>query len=112
MKLLLVKNGKNQYELLSPETYGMSTWGSNHQVSLTKKTKFWYIQSWTAGNCWVDDVTYETKLNVVKETSDMDEIFRYLIEHNVKEIQPFFEETRKIYNEYIDFMKCINRGEE
>lgn len=112
MKLLLVKNGKNQYELLSPKTYGMSTWGSSHQVSLIKKTKFWYIYSWTAGNYWIDDDIYETKLNVVKETSNIDEIIRYLIEHNVKEIQLFLDEARKIYNEYIDFMKCINRGEE
>lgn len=108
MKLLLVKKGKKQYELLSPETYGMSTWGSgSYQTGLKKKQKFWYIESWSYGGEWLDDELDETKLNVVKETSDIDEIIRYLVEHNVKEIKLFFEEARKIYNEYIDFMKCM-----
>lgn len=112
MKLLLVKKGKNQYDLVSPETFGMETWGSSsYQVGLKKKRKFWYIEFWSYGGEYLDDELDETKLNVVKETSDIDEIIRYLNEHNIKEIQHIYEEAKKIFNEHIEFMKWINRGD-
>ena len=88
MRYLLVKEkNKKIYNLYCPDIYGAETWGSGYsQTRLKKKRKTWYIETWCYGGEWLDDETIETKLNVVKETADLDEIIHYLTKHNAKEI--------------------------
>lgn len=106
MKYLLVKEKGKKFSLYCPESYGLPSWGSSSfQTSIIKKRKFWYINTWIAGNEWVDDEEIESKLNVVLETSDLDEIVRYVMQHNEKEIEYLLKEAREIYNEYLDVME-------
>ena len=112
MRYLLAKEkAKKNYTLYCPDTFGAKSWGSSYsQTSLTKKRKSWYIETWCYGGEWLDDEIIETKLNVVKETADLDEIIHYLVKHNAKEIEHIYKDARKIYNEYLDlaehFHKC------
>lgn len=110
MRYLLVKEkGKRKYNLYSNETFGMNTWGSSSQDSLVKKKKYWYVQHWSAGNEWIEDEEYEYKLNVVKETADLDEIISYLVAHNVKEIEPIIQSAKEIYNDYLNLMMWMTQ---
>ncbi len=104
MRYLLVKEkNKKAYNLYCPDTYGVETWGSDSsQTGLKKKIKSWYIETWYYGGEWSEDEITETKLNVVKETADLDEIIHYLAKHNEKEIEHIYKDARKIYNEYLD----------
>lgn len=104
MRYLLAKEkNKKAYTLYCPDTYGAESWGSSSsQAGLKKKRKAWYIETWRYGGEWLDDETIETKLNVVKETADLDEIIHYLAKYNAKEIEHIYEDARKIYNEYLD----------
>ena len=104
MRYLLVKEkNKKAYTLYCPDTYGVESWGSSSsQTGLEKKRKAWYVKTWRYGGEWLDDETIETKLNVVKETADLDEIIHYLAKHNAKEIEHIYKDARKIYNEYLD----------
>ena len=104
MRYLLVKEkNKKAYNLYCPDIYGAETWGSSSsQTGLKKKRKSWYIETWCYGGEWLDDETIETKLNVIKETADLDEIIHYLAKHNAKEIAHIYKDARKIYNEYLD----------
>ena len=109
MRYLLAKEkGKKNYTLYCPDTFGAKSWGSGYsQTSLTKKRKSWYIETWYYGGEWLDDEIIETKLNVVKETADLDEIIRYLTENNEKEIEHIYKDARKIYNEYLDLSEAF-----
>ena len=104
MRYLLAKEkNKKAYTLYCPDTYGAESWGSSSsQTGLEKKRKAWYVKTWRYGGEWLDDETIETKLNVVKETADLDEIIHYLAKHNAKEIEHIYKDARKIYNEYLD----------
>ena len=104
MKYLLAKEKGNSFELYSPETFGMETWGMTSQTSLEKKNKYWYIHSWSAGNEWIEDINEEYKLNVVLETADLDEILRYVFIHNKAEINHILQEAKEIYTNYFDFL--------
>lgn len=105
MLYLLIKEKGNTFKLYSPDTYGVDTWGSNSQTSIVKKKKYWYINHWTAGNEWVDDEEYDSKLNVIKETADLDEIIRYVVAatNDRKIIENILIEAQNIYNTYIKF---------
>ena len=109
MRYLLAKEkGKKNYILYCPDTFGAKSWGSSYsQTSLNKKRKSWYIETWYYGGEWLDDKIIETKLNVVKETADLDEIIRYLAMHNEKEIEHIYKDARKIYNEYLDLSEAF-----
>lgn len=108
MRYLLAKEkGKKQYSLYCPDTYGSHSWGSTTQNSLIKKRKSWYINYWSAGNEWIEDEEYQYKLNIVLETSDLDEIIRYVAQHNEKEIEHLLKDARVIYNEYLDFSEWV-----
>ena len=101
--LLVKEKNKKAYTLYCPDTYGVESWGSSSsQTGLEKKRKAWYVKTWRYGGEWLDDETIETKLNVVKETADLDEIIHYLAKHNAKEIEHIYKDARKIYNEYLD----------
>ena len=101
--LLVKEKNKKTYNLYCPDIYGTETWGSSSsQTGLKKKRKAWYIETWYYGGEWSEDEITETKLNVVKETADLDEIIHYLTKHNEKEITHIYKDARKIYNEYLD----------
>ena len=74
VRYLLVKvKNKKAYNLFCPDIYGAETWGSSSsQTRLKKKRKAWYIETWRYCGEQLDDETIETKLNVVKETADLD----------------------------------------
>ena len=110
MRYLLVKEkNKKTYTLYCPDTYGVETWGSDSsQTGLKKKRKSWYIETWCYGGERSEDEITETKLNVVKETADLDEIIHYLAKHNAKEIKHIYKDARKIYNEYLDLAEYFH----
>lgn len=95
MKYLLVKEkGKRKYTLYCPDTFGVETWGSgSYQTELKKKRKYWYIETWNYGGEWLEDEITETKLNVVIETSDLDDIIHYVAKYNEKEIEHIYIKT-------------------
>ena len=109
MRYLLVKEKGNNFQLYSPDTYGMETWGGSSQSSIVKKKKHWYINHWTAGNDWIEDINEDYKLNVVLETPDLDEIIRYIVANNNdrKLIEYILVEAQNIYTEYITFSRCM-----
>ena len=108
MRYLLVKNGK-EVHLYSPDTYGMETWGTNDQDSITYKRKYWYISSWSAGNEWVDDREYDYKLNVVKSTTHVFEIMNYVEEKYPKSLESVTRELLKILEDYRAFEEWWER---
>jgi hypothetical protein len=112
MTYLLVKEkGNKNYTLYCPDTFGIESWGSSSsQTGLKKKRKSWYIETWYSGGKWLEDEITETKLNVVKETADLDEIIRYLVNHNEKEIEHIYKDARKIYNEYLDLSEYFHKN--
>ena len=117
MKYLLVKEKiKRKYTLYCPDTFGVETWGSgSYQTELKKKRKSWYVETWNYGGEWLEDEITETKLNVVRESSDLDDIIHYLAKYNEKEIEHIYKDARKLYNEYLDICESMyknyNKGE-
>jgi hypothetical protein len=106
MKYLLVREKNNKFNLYCPDVYGSDTWGSTSQVSLEKKRKYWYIQHWTAGNDWIEDETYEERLNVVLESTDLKEIVSYVSRNtkgNRAAISSILVKAQDIYNDYVAF---------
>lgn len=107
MTLLLIKCSKNNYEILSPSTYGMKTWGHRTQDSLIKKRKYWYIESWQAGQDYCDDQVEYIKLNVVLETTDIDEIMRYVYNHEISCGRKLIKDYQEIIKDWISFESNI-----
>ena len=112
MTLLLIKNSKTNYSLLSPDTYGMDTWGMDAQRTLEKKYKHWYTHYWRAGDEWVDDYEEEHRLNVVLETTNITEIIHYLYDHKAKcFLNDILDTFKEIVDDYIDFAKWASQGD-
>lgn len=108
MTLLLVRNSKSSYTLLSPNTYGVDTWGMNSQRDLIKKRKNWYTTFWCGGNDFVDDYLEKDKINVVLETSNIGEVVKYLHEHKKdKCIENILNEFLEITKDYVAIEKWI-----
>lgn len=108
MTFLLIKYNK-KLDVVSPETYGMDTWGSwSHQESIEKKKKYWYTRYWSPGGEWLEDTVVERKLNVVVETTDIQDILRYVYEKYDEQIPIIIEQIREIVNDYLDFIKHFN----
>jgi len=107
MTLLLVRNSKSSYSLLSPNTYGTDTWGMSSQRSLIKKRKHWYTTCWFGGNDYIDDYYSEDRINVVLETKDIDEVLKYLQNKKAKCIFTILDEYVEIINDYIVIEKYM-----
>ena len=107
MTYLLVKEKNNKFTLYSPETFGMDSWGDMfHQTSLKKKKKYWYIESWSAGNEWVEDSVDHFKLNVVLETKDLQQVLTYVInatEGSQAAIGSVLVQAQEIYHDQVAF---------
>lgn len=110
MTLLLNKHFKD-YTLLCPGIYGYQTWGTSSQDDLIKKRKNWYITNWTTGSDVydIDDTYSEEKLNIVLETTDMDEVIRYLESKKVSKecINKILDEYSKIVEDFVEVEKWI-----
>ena len=102
------KKNEKRYEILSPSTYGMETWGDFHcQKSLEKSRKNWYIKTWYSGGDYYDDETYKVKLRVVFETSDSKELEKYIfsLKDNIEPegVIDLLTQVKTIVNDEIDF---------
>ena len=102
MVFLVVKYGE-RLEVVSPETYGMDTWGGSHQEGIEFKKDGWYSTWWSAGNEWIEDTNEEDKLDVVLETENFEEVLKYFIEHSPKEYRKANATIKEIINDYLDF---------
>lgn len=80
MRFLLTGN-KKHLSVLSPDTYGVETWGSSSQDSLKKMRKNWYFTNWTSGGIWGKDTYTKAKCPVLLETKDPDKIILYIHKH-------------------------------
>ena len=78
----------------------MSTWGFSSQTSIKKKRKYWYIDSWSSGNSYVDDEYYSQRLNVVLETSDIDSIMDYIYKCNAPCQKQIIDSYKEIVNDW------------
>ena len=107
MKLLLIKSSKTNYSLLSPDTYGMRTWGSDSQESLEKKRKHWYKSIWKSSSIYEDDSLEEYKLDVVLETTDMNKIVKYLSKIKSNCLHDILDSYKKIVDDYVSFIKWM-----
>lgn len=89
--------------LVSPETYGLETWGMSQQKGIRQDDDGkWYFEWWSSGNEWIEDTNEELEINVLLETIDLDEVVSYVITNSPSEVQEILSEAKKIYNEYID----------
>lgn len=106
MKYLVVKEKSGKFVLYCPDTFGIETWGMTTQLSLEKKKKYWYIHHWSAGNEWIEDENYDERLNVVLETTSLQEVLAYTIKETNNSraaIESLLIQAQKIQNEYIAF---------
>lgn len=106
MRYLLAKEKSGKFVLYCPDIFGSETWGMTTQLSLEKKKKYWYIRHWTAGNEWVEDETYDERINVVLETSSLKEALNYVIKYtkgNQTVVGSLLVQAQNIYNEYTAF---------
>ncbi len=81
MLLLLVKHESGDLEVISPDNYGMATWGMSTQEGLKKKEDGWYTTYWSDGGQWLEDTYEEDKLNVILETVDVDEVLSFILKY-------------------------------
>lgn len=62
-------------QLFDTEYYGEETWGQNTQDSIEQKDEnTYYFHHWVAGNEYVDDSTYESKIEVLKASDKIEEV--------------------------------------
>ena len=106
MTFLLVSY-KGSFQLLSPSTYGLDTWGSNHQIYLEKKFKYWYLCTWIYGGDYNDDYYDEVKLNVVLETFNVDELLRFIINNAPYSFDFIISSLKTIIDDNVSLYKMI-----
>jgi hypothetical protein len=102
MRFLVIKTN-DSLDVVSPETYGMATWGANTQEGIDKRDDGWYSTYWSAGNEWIEDTIEEDKLDVVLETKDIDEVLAYVLKNNPKEFHKIITAIKDIVIDYLDF---------
>ena len=120
MTFLLVgtKKSKN-LEVISPDTYGIETFGNGyHQEDLKKIGKTWYYTEWSNGGEHLDDTYFETKCPVLLETTDPDEIIRYIDKNYrnnkvskdtnlINMLRKALDDIEKIYKDWIDWERWV-----
>ena len=102
MVFLIIKKDDN-LEVVSPETYGMDTWGGSTQQGIEKRPDGWYSTYWSDGGQWLDDINEEDKLDVVLETKNFDAVLEYFIKNNSKNYRKAIASIKEIINDYLDF---------
>jgi len=69
------------------------------------------LTSWTAGNDWIDDTLYKTKLNVVIETKELSDIIKYIEKNNEKQLREIVEAASKILADKAAFDSWVLKGD-
>ena len=87
MFLLLERHPGKRFSIYCPEIYGCESWGSLDQHSIVKKRTHWYFTHWSYRGEYQDDINEETRINIVLETEDFEEILEYVKIRNKKELE-------------------------
>lgn len=117
MILLVVKHEQGDIEVISPENYGMETWGMLTQEGLKQKEDGWYTTYWSSGGKWLEDFYEEDKLNVLLETTDVDEVLTFILKQEnltIEKIKELIEQIKEILNDtlwWFEYMYLKNEEE-
>ena len=101
---LLIKT-VNGIDAIYTDWYGNETWGNRHQKSIVKKRKYWYLESWTAGNFFFDDEVIYQKLDVVFESNTVQDLLDYVEEHYPNDFEMIEASLTEQLEEFNDFLK-------
>lgn len=110
MIFLVVKHSKGNIEVLSPENYGMDTWGMSTQEGIDKKDDGWYTTYWSDGGHWLEDTYEENKLNVLLETTDVEEVLTFILQQEnltVEKMKELVKQIKKIFNDSIMWFEYL-----
>lgn len=109
MILLVVKHENGKIEILSPESYGMETWGMSAQEGIDKEDDgCWYITYWSDGGQWLEDTYEEFKLNVLLETTDVSEVLTFILNQEnltVEKMKELIEQIKEIFDDVIGWFE-------
>lgn len=95
----------NDIDAIYTDWYGNETWGGRHQKSIVKKRKYWYLESWTAGNYFFDDEVIYQKLDVVFESNTVQALLDYVEEHYPNDFEMIEASLTEQLEEFNDFLK-------
>ena len=112
MLLLLERHKGNRFTLYCPEIYGLETWGSNTQLGMEKARKSWYTTYWSYRGEYCDDCFEKTRLNIVLETYNINEIIDFVLKHNKKELMYIINAYASFSEQYVKFLKWIYKPKE
>lgn len=116
MIFLVVDHGEGNIEVLSPENYGMDTWGMSTQEGIKKKDDgCWYTTYWSDGGQWLEDTYEEDKLNVLLETTDVEEVLTFILKREnltIEKMKKLVEQIKEIFNDSIMLFELMYLKEE
>lgn len=116
MIFLVVDHGEGNIEVLSPENYGMDTWGMSTQEGIKKKDDgCWYTTYWSDGGQWLEDTYEEDKLNVLLETTDVEEVLTFILQQEnltIEKMKKLVEQIKEIFNDSIMWFEHMYLKEE
>lgn len=106
MIFLVVKNEDNSIEVISPENYGIDTWGSGSQTSLKQRNDgTWCIHYWSDGGQWLPDVNEDIELEVLLQTVDVNEVLSYIIRNKEEQLTECFKQVKEIITDCLDMFE-------
>lgn len=108
MLLLVVEHEQGNIEVLSPENYGMETWGMSTQEGLKQKEDGWYTTYWSSGGEWLNDTYEEDKLNVLLETTDVGEVLTFILQQEnltVEKMKELIEQIKEIFDDALGWFE-------
>ena len=108
MLFLVVKHEQGNIEVLSPENYGMKTWGMSTQIGIDQKEDGWYTPYWSSGGEWLEDTYEEYKLNVLLETTDVDEVLTFILKQEnltVEKMKELVEQIKEIFDDSLGWFE-------
>lgn len=116
MIFLVVDHGEGNIEVLSPENYGMNTWGMSTQEGIKKKDDgYWYTTYWSDGGQWLEDTYEEDKLNVLLETTDVSEVLTFILKQenlDMEKMKKLVEQIKEIFDDSIMWFEHMYLKEE
>lgn len=116
MIFLVVDHGEGNIEVLSPENYGMDTWGMSTQEGIKKKDDgCWYTTYWSDGGQWLEDTYEEDKLNVLLETTDVSEVLTFILKQenlDMEKMKKLVEQIKEIFDDSIMWFEHMYLKEE
>ena len=116
MIFVVVDHGEGNIEVISPENYGMDTWGMSTQEGIKKKDDgCWYITYWSDGGQWLEDTYEEDKLNVLLETTDVSEVLTFILKREnltIEKMKKLVEQIKEIFDDSIMWFELMYLKEE